>query len=393
MNIYLIDNRERTMLCDRSLKIKASYLFILALLFSVFNFSSYGENQQQNMPKIIPRFTTKEKLLFINSDFELGDLTNWRAFGNAFINQPTFGDNTYAREKKKAMPKGNWWVGTFENYQGLPGQKIGEAQRNEPTGELVSNTFIIDTPYIGFLISGGSKKTTAVRLIIDGEIVRESVGMNHPLMRREFWDVKEFAGKPAIISVIDREKGPWGCINVDDFRGYITPMNMLLFPNSDFEFGDLTNWKPEGSAFEKQPTYGDNPAERERGKHSNHQGNYWIGTYELYQGKPGEIPGTVRRDVAFGTLRSVPFKIRGPAIAFLLGGGKGVGLEVRLYVDGKVVRTASNEFNREDMRDQIWMVEEFRDKDAEIEIIDDSMDAWGHINVDYFRYLRLFEDM
>ncbi|MCX8064442.1 MAG: hypothetical protein N3G21_04640 [Candidatus Hydrogenedentes bacterium] len=372
-------------------KFHISCIYVLFLMTS--NILASEEYQQKSPSEIIPKFVSKEKLLFINSDFEMGDLTNWRSFGNAFLNQPTLGDNTYPREKNKVMPKGNWWVGTFENYQGLPTQKPGDAQKNEPTGELISTTFTIDTPYIGFLISGGSKKTTAVRLIIDGEIVRESVGMNQPLMRREFWDVREFAGKPAIISVVDREKGPWGCINVDDFRGYYSPINMLLFPNSDFEFGDLTNWKAEGTAFEKQPTFGDNPAVREGNKHSNHQGNYWIGTYELYQGKPGEIPGTVRRDVAFGTLRSTSFKIRGPFIAFLLGGGKGVGLEVRLYVDGNIVRTASNSSNREDMRIQIWNVEEFKDKDAELEIIDDSMDAWGHINVDYFRYLRLFEDM
>lgn len=354
---------------------------------------SNTQELQANSPKLIPEFKSKEKLLFPNSDFEFGNLINWRAFGKAFLNQPTFGDNTFERERKKSMPKGNWWVGTYEDYQGLSGQKPGNAQKNGPTGELVSTTFIIDTPYIGFLISGGSKKTTAVRLIVDGGVVRESMGMNHPFMRREFWDVREFAGKPGTISIIDYDKGSWGCINADDFRGYGAPMNMLLFPNSDFEFGNLTNWKGEGSAFDKQPTYGDNPAAREPGKHSNHQGNYWIGTYELYQGKPGEEPGTVRRDVAFGTLRSVPFKIRGPVIAFLLGGGKGVGLEVRLYVDGKVVRNVSNKYNREDMQNEIWFVEEYKDREAEIEIIDDSMDAWGHINVDYFRYLRLFEDM
>ncbi len=68
-------------------------------------------------------------------------------------------------------------------------------------------------------------------------------------------------------------------------------------------------------------------------------------------------------------------------------------MEVRLYVDGKVVRNATNKYNREDMQNEIWFVEEYKDREAEIEIIDDSMDAWGHINVDYFRYLRLFEDM
>lgn len=365
--------------------------FPLFVLFIIFLFStSYIYSQ----PSAIPKFSKKAKLLFPNSDFEHGNLDNWRAFGKAFLNQPTYGDNVLARESPKcALPQGSWWVGSYENYQGLPGQKAGDVQKNDAVGELISQTFIITTPYIGFLISGGSKKTTAVRLIVNGSIVRETSGQNNPLLVREFWDVKEFLNQPAIISIIDNDKGAWGCINVDDFRGYSVPDNMLLFPNSDFEMGNLENWKAQGSAFERQPTLGDNPAARESGKHSNHQGKYWIGTYELYQGKPGEEPGMVRKDVAFGSLRSEPFKIRGYAIRFLLGGGKVPGLEVRLYVNGKVVRTAKNTENREDMQFVVWNVAEFKGENAEIEIIDDSMDAWGHINVDDFRYVRLLDDL
>ncbi len=363
-------------------------VFVLITLFVLSTYIAYSQ------PSPIPKFSKKGKLLFPNSDFEHGNLDNWRAFGNAFLNQPTYGDNVLARESPKcAIPQGSWWIGSYENYQGLPGQKPGDAQKNVAVGELISQTFTIETPYIGFLISGGSKKTTAVRLIVNGEVVRETSGLNHPLMAREFWNVKEFLNQTAVISIIDREKGVWGCINADDFRGYMAPDNMLLFPNSDFEMGTLDHWKAEGSAFDRQPTYGDNPSVRERGKFSNHQGKYWIGTYELYQGKPGEKPGSVRKDVAFGTLRSEPFKIRGYAIRFLLGGGKGAGLEVRLYVDGKVVRTATNPENREDMKPVIWTVSEFKGKEAEIEVIDDTMDAWGHINVDDFRYVRLLDDL
>ena len=38
----------------------------------------------------------------------------------------------------------------------------------------------------------------------------------------------------------------------------------LLFENSDFENGDLTNWTAAGTAFEFQPTKGDNPTARKR---------------------------------------------------------------------------------------------------------------------------------
>ena len=56
----------------------------------------------------------------------------------------------------------------------------------------------------------------------------------------------------------------------------------LLFENSDFEKGDLTDWKAEGDAFACQPTKGDNPAARRRGA-SRHQGEFWIGTHDEYE--------------------------------------------------------------------------------------------------------------
>ena len=53
----------------------------------------------------------------------------------------------------------------------------------------------------------------------------------------------------------------------------------LLFANSDFEMGDLTNWTADGNAFDFQPTTGDNPTARGRKTQpSHHQGKFWIGT-------------------------------------------------------------------------------------------------------------------
>jgi hypothetical protein len=56
----------------------------------------------------------------------------------------------------------------------------------------------------------------------------------------------------------------------------------------DFEGGTLRGWRAEGEAFRFQPTFGDNPTARKRGQASNHQGNYWIGTYEKYRRLPGQ---------------------------------------------------------------------------------------------------------
>src|SRR5882762_7363275 len=51
--------------------------------------------------------------------------------------------------------------------------------------------------------------------------------------------------------------------------------------NLDFEDGTLKDWSATGTAFEKQPIKGDTVAPRRGDMKSNHQGNYWIGTFEI----------------------------------------------------------------------------------------------------------------
>jgi hypothetical protein len=171
----------------------------------------------------------------------------------------------------------------------------------------------------------------------------------------------------------------------------------LLFANSDFEYGTLENWQSDGDAFAFQPTLGDNLTARRFNIPSNHQGRYWIGTYEKYQGRPGEVPGTIQGDVPFGELTSVPFTIQEERIAFLVGGGEykvfrsGLRTYVGLEVDGEIVRKASGR-NSELMEMQVWDVARWRGKTARI-IINDAhaptpMVSFKHINADYFHYYR-----
>ncbi len=79
--------------------------------------------------------------------------------------------------------------------------------------------------------------------------------------------------------------------------------------NLDFETGTLKDWTAEGDAFKGQPIKGDTVAPRRGDMKSQHQGNYWIGGYELAGDKPQ------------GTLTSVSFRITHPWATFLVGGG------------------------------------------------------------------------
>jgi hypothetical protein len=172
----------------------------------------------------------------------------------------------------------------------------------------------------------------------------------------------------------------------EDRSAQTTSASGLLFHNSDFEAGDLTNWTLSGDAFDFQPTKGDNPTARRRGQPSNHQGDYWIGTYEKYQGAAGQKPGQIQGDGSVGTLTSVSFEISGDQISFLIGGGSRLNtVYAALLVDGKEILKATGN-NNETMHRVNWDVSAHQGKSASIVICDLHNGGWGHINADDLRY-------
>ncbi len=341
-------------------------------------------------------------LLFENSDFEMGDLTNWTATGNAFDFQPTRGDNPTARKRMQpSKHQGEFWVGTYEKYQGAAGQRPGQTQGDRPTGTLTSIPFEVVGDSITFLVGGNnSQESGYVALVVEGKEVLKGNGKRSETMERHVWDVSAYKGKTAQIVINDQSSMSWGHINADDFR-YDSPVRPTasgareelkiagpgpLFENSDFEMGDLTNWTATGNAFDFQPTKGDNPTARKRMQPSKHQGEFWVGTYEKYQGEAGQRPGQTQGDRPTGTLTSIPFEVVGDRITFLAGGNNNQESEyVALVVEGKEVLKGSGK-RSETMERHVWDVSAYKGKTAQIVISDHSSMSWGHINADDFRF-------
>src|SRR5439155_21177583 len=107
---------------------------------------------------------------------------------------------------------------------------------------------------------------------------------------------------------------------------------------------------------------------------SQHQGNYWIGTFEL----AGDAPQ--------GTLTSVPFKLTQPYGAFLVAGGSHENTRVELVrADNNKVVFKTSGYDSENLRPVVVDLKELQGKEIFIRLIDQESGGWGHINFDDFR--------
>ncbi|MDG3007936.1 glycoside hydrolase family 32 protein [Paludisphaera mucosa] len=140
------------------------------------------------------------------ADFEGPDYGGWKATGEAFGPAPARG----------TLP-GQM---TVEGYlgQGLVNSFRGG---DDATGELASPPFRIEREHLNFLIGGGGwAGETCLDLLVDGKVVRSATGPNRDpggteRLRWAAWDVKDLQGKDATLRVVDRRKGGWGHVNVD----------------------------------------------------------------------------------------------------------------------------------------------------------------------------------
>ena len=109
---------------------------------------------------------------------------------------------------------------------------------------------------------------------------------------------------------------------------------------TDFEEG-LDGWIKTGTAFDNQPTFGDNPTARGKGQPANQQGNWWIGGHEDRPSKESPA-GATQGDAPQGTLTSPYFTITGGQITFLIGGGCAVNAARAELIIGNQVRVQTS---------------------------------------------------
>jgi fructan beta-fructosidase len=141
---------------------------------------------------------------------------------------------------------------------------------------------------------------------------------------------------------------------------------------ADFEGKDYGAWKATGEAFGPGPAQGTLPRQM---------------PVTGYAGK-GLVDSFYHGDRTTGTLTSPEFTINRKYMAFLIGGGYHPGKAcINLFVDGKIVRTATGPNKKpggtERLDPEAWDVSDLAGKAATIEIVDQVSGGWGHINIDH----------
>lgn len=145
--------------------------------------------------------------------------------------------------------------------------------------------------------------------------------------------------------------------------------------NLGFEQGTLKDWSAEGQAFEGQPVRGNTVTPRRADMSSDHDGQFWIGTYE----RLGDDPR--------GTLTSVPFKVTHPFASFLVAGGahEATRVEIICVEDQKVLFKISGD-ESENLRPVVVDLQDHQGREIFIRVVDQQSGHWGHINFDDFRF-------
>lgn len=139
---------------------------------------------------------------------------------------------------------------------------------------------------------------------------------------------------------------------------------------ADFEGDDYGDWVAEGEAFGRAPARGTLP---DQNPVSGFTGRGLANTF-------------LGGDAPRGKLTSPGFTIERPYIAFLIGGGSQAGRTcLNLVVDGAVVRTATGR-DSERLAPHNWDVSDLAGRRARVEIVDDSSEGWGHVNVDRIEF-------
>ncbi len=157
----------------------------------------------------------------LNLNFELGNLQDWSATGDAF-NDPILNEEPSPLHEK----------GLKIGFEGKYFLSSGGNLKYKQTGMLKSTSFKVTYPYASFLVSGGALFDTRVELVLaaTNKVIFQSTGQGRATLQPVVVNLKPYLNKNIFIRIIDKETGisqipyiandKWAHINFDNFLFY-----------------------------------------------------------------------------------------------------------------------------------------------------------------------------
>lgn len=195
----------------------------------------YKDEHDEKIKELVPEKTEEDpsRTYILNGDFETGDLSGW-----TILSGKTYG-------KDSVVPSSNRFWGTRDYLaQGdyfVDGYHNGE----EPKGVMRSSLFTLSGDgWISFLMGGTSSKLSYVAVCDEEgkEVIKQtnSGRFKDPEMSlclsRYYIDASEYAGKVLYIKVVDGQpSGPFGSLNVDDFRVSMTEAEVQTLEGEEYK--------------------------------------------------------------------------------------------------------------------------------------------------------------
>lgn len=165
----------------------------------------------------------------------------------------------------------------------------------------------------------------------------------------------------------------------------------------------LVGWTKTGTAFNTQPTQGDNVNASRLGIARlggdywqlpfpiGNKGQAWIGTFENHPDENAPL-GVTQGDSPQGTATSPAFTVSKPFLSFLIGGGQdraNLNVQVQVEENGNWVdqpNLIATGINHEFLRRHAFDLSALKGKRARVILRDLSSAAWGHLSVADFRF-------
>ena len=316
-------------------------------------------------------------------DFESG-MNGWRIEGDAVTNHADF--ESYQGQQDII---GNIGPGFLTSHHPVDGDIL--------TGGATSTEFAAEAgQYLAFLIAGGMGDGVGVRLLSGDEEVAVWRGQNTEQFRPVIHPLAELAGSTLQLQLFDNESGVWGHIMLDHViilsgnplvfsktHPTAPSENQVILPDGrplygdefigDFESG-MNGWRIEGDAVTNHADFEVYRLQQDI------IGNIGLGFLTSYH--PTE------NDILTGGATSPEFAAEaGQYLAFLIAGGMGDGVGVRLLSGGEEVAVWRGQ-NTEQFRPVIHPLAELAGSTLQLQLFDNESGVWGHIMLDHVLILE-----